>query len=51
MNRNRFSFFKREVAEAIKVGVTVAFGVAALAAFYGAYTQMFAESQNPTPGF
>ncbi|HHF7367952.1 TPA: hypothetical protein ACPSKY_003103 [Legionella bozemanae] len=42
------AFFKRK---AIKAAVTVAFGVAAMTAFYAAYTNMFAEQQNQTPGF
>ncbi|CAM2993684.1 hypothetical protein LEAN103870_12475 [Legionella anisa] len=42
----QYAFFKRH---AIKAAVTVAFGVAAMAAFYQAYTNMFAEQQ--TPGF
>ncbi len=42
------AFFKRK---AIKAAVTVAFAVAAMTAFYAAYTNMFAEQQNQTPGF
>ena len=44
-----YSFFK----QATKVVITVAFGVAAMAAFYQAYSNMFAEQQGQrsTPGF
>jgi hypothetical protein len=43
----QYAFFKRQAIKA----VTVAFGVAAMAAFYAAYANMFAEQQNQAPGF
>ncbi|OEH46542.1 hypothetical protein [Legionella parisiensis] len=44
----QYAFFKRQ---AIKSAVTIAFGVAAMTAFYAAYTTIFAEQQNQPPGF
>ncbi|WP_176695255.1 hypothetical protein [Legionella massiliensis] len=45
---DKFAFFKKP---AVKAAVTVAFGVAAMTAFYLTYSNMYAEQLDQTPSF